>query len=100
MLKRQSKTLKSSEDVSEYSHKKVWWKCDKGEDHEWESNINNRTNGKGCPICRGLKVVSSNCLATLNPELAKGWHLTKNIKLTPFDVTKHIEKGGVVLLRM
>ena len=32
-------------------------------------------------------MVLSNCLATLNPELAKEWHPTKNGKLTPFDVS-------------
>lgn len=37
--------------VTKGSHKKVWWKCDKGEDHEWESIIGNRTKGKNCPYC-------------------------------------------------
>lgn len=31
------------------SHEKVWWICNKG--HEWEATINNRKNGRGCPIC-------------------------------------------------
>ena len=35
------------------SHKKVWWKCDKG--HEWESTIINRNRGTGCPICKNKK---------------------------------------------
>ena len=30
---------------SQGSEKKVWWKCDKGVDHEWESSINNRSKG-------------------------------------------------------
>ena len=25
--------------VTSGSSKKVWWKCDKGDDHEWESEI-------------------------------------------------------------
>ena len=79
-------------DVTEYSHKKVWWKCDKGDDHEWTSAINNRSGGKACPVCRGLKVVNSNCLATVNPELAKDWHPTKNGNLTQFDVTEYSGK--------
>ena len=54
--------------ITASSMTKVWWKCEKGEDHEWQSNANNRTNGTGCPVCRGLKVVLSNCLATLNPK--------------------------------
>jgi len=35
------------------SHKKVFWKCDKG--HEWEAIINNRTkknHATGCPECK------------------------------------------------
>jgi len=38
-------------DVSAGSHNKVWWKCSKGDDHEWEASIKSRNNGNGCPIC-------------------------------------------------
>ena len=70
------------------SNKQYWWKCPKGDDHEWQSQIADRClNSTGCPICSNHKVVESNCLATLNPELAKEWHPTKNGKLTPNDVT-------------
>jgi hypothetical protein len=40
------------------SHKKVWWKCNKG--HEWNSIIYNRTKKtkpRGCPYCSGRKKV-------------------------------------------
>ena len=74
-------------DVSPGTHKKAWWQCPKGDDHEWQAIIKDRTNNIGCPICSGHKVVLSNCLATLDPELAKEWHLTKNGNLTPFNVT-------------
>jgi len=74
------------------SHKKVWWKCQKGEDHEWKAIVASRSKGLGCPICRGLKVVKSNCLATLNPELTKQWHPTKNKDLTPYNVTPGSDK--------
>ena len=72
---------------TEHSNEEVWWKCDQGDDHEWEASINNRSKGQGCSICRGLTVVKSNCLATLNPTIAKEWHPTKNGALTPRDVT-------------
>ena len=74
-------------DFTKGSHKKVWWKCDKGDDHEWSAIVNNRSRGSNCPICRGLKVVNSNCLATVNPLLSKQWHPKKNGDLTPNDVT-------------
>jgi predicted secreted protein len=66
--------------------KKIWWKCDKGHDHEWITGVNARTQGTNCPICSNKKVVLSNCLQTTHPEIAKQWHPTKNGHLTPFDV--------------
>lgn len=41
------------DDVTSSSGKKVWWKCAMG--HEWESTINNRSKGKGCPECAKQK---------------------------------------------
>ena len=35
------------------SHKKVWWKCEKG--HEWQAQIKSRNYGSGCPYCSGRK---------------------------------------------
>ena len=72
-------------DLTSGSTKKVWWKCDKGDDHEWLASISNRSIGKGCPICANRIVVKSNCLATLAPELAKDWHPSKN-DLSTYDV--------------
>ncbi len=45
--------------------------------------IADRHRGIGCAICSNYKVVKSNSLATLNPELASEWHPTKNGDLTP-----------------
>jgi hypothetical protein len=73
--------------VTEGSHKKVWWKCNKVKDHVWKATVYDRSIGKGCPICVGQLVVKSNCLASINPEIASQWHLTQNGKLTPFNVT-------------
>lgn len=72
-----------AEDVLYSSDKKVWWKCKKG--HEWETRISHRSkeNGSGCPYCCNFKTCKDNCLATLNPKLAKEWHPTKNGSLTP-----------------
>ena len=78
-------------DVSHGSETKVWWICEHG--HEWEARVCNRVNGNGCPICsnRGV-LVGYNDLKTLNPELAKEWHPTKNGNLKPTDVTKYSNK--------
>lgn len=78
--------------VVAHSHKKVWWKCNIGNDHEWESTINNRVNGNKCPCCARQKTVLSNCLATTHPEVAKQWHPVKNLNLTPYDVSAKTNK--------
>ena len=69
------------------SLKRVWWKCSLG--HEWQATIVNRTtNGYGCPVCSGHKVlVGFNDLATICPDVAEEWHPTKNGTLKPTDVT-------------
>ena len=77
----------TASEVTPGSHTKVWWKCDKGDDHEWESSINHRSMGKNCPICSGHKAVYSNSFGTLYPEAAKQWHPTLNGDLTAFDFT-------------
>ena len=74
-------------DVTKGMNKKVWWKCDKGNDHEWEASPNKRALvGRGCPICSNQKVVLSNCLATTHPEIAEEWHPTKNGLITQYDI--------------
>lgn len=79
------------EDVTEFSHKKVWWMCSEG--HEWQAVISSRSAGAGCPYCAHKKVIPGETdLATLAPELAEEWHPTKNGDLTPDAVTSHSHK--------
>jgi hypothetical protein len=74
-------------DFTSGSHSKVWWKCSVGEDHVWEAIIKNRNKGNGCAICRGIKIVPSNNLANLEPELCKEWLYSKN-KINPNSIGK------------
>jgi hypothetical protein len=64
--------------LSAGSGKVVGWICKFG--HKWNSNIDNRSKGNGCPVCSGNKVQAGfNDLATTNPELAEqanGWDPT------------------------
>lgn len=83
-----------------YSSKKIWWKCLKNKKHEWEASILDRIGnikigrkGTNCPYCSNQRVCEDNCLATISPELAKEWHLTKNEKLTPSDVLNSSRKS-------
>jgi len=71
--------------VKPNTNKKFWWQCEKG--HEWQANVNSRTRGVGCPYCSGKRACVDNCLQTLNPNVAKEWHPTKNGNLTPSNVT-------------
>jgi hypothetical protein len=38
----------TSHDISSGTGKKIWWKCDEGDDHEWIASPNNRSKGRGC----------------------------------------------------
>lgn len=71
------------ETVTVSSGKKYWWVCKSG--HEWEAAPCNRKRA-GCPYCSGNRPTNENCLATLNPSIAKEWHQKKNGDVTPFDV--------------
>lgn len=72
-------------DVGQNSHKKVWWKCNKG--HEWQAAIYSRNAGTGCPYCSGNRVLSGyNDLQTISPSLANEWNHEKNSGLTPMEV--------------
>ncbi|MBN2736450.1 MAG: zinc-ribbon domain-containing protein [Spirochaetales bacterium] len=81
---------KKPEDYSPGSNVKIWWKCSKG--HEWQSIILHRFNGSHCPYCQNKVPCEDNCLATINPELAKEWHPSKNGDFTPKDVVPKSQK--------
>ena len=62
------------------SGKRVWWKCPKGPDHEWQTTPAERTHQRGetgCPACSGRKVSCTNSLAARFPKIALQWHPQK-----------------------
>src|SRR5262249_54264843 len=69
--------------------RRVWWKCPKGPDHEWEANVRSRAYKAhdGCPFCANQRVSVTNALATCSTRLARDWHPTRNGTLSPRDVT-------------
>ena len=76
----------SPEQFTSHSESKVWWKCSKC-GHEWEAKICNRSNGRGCPKCAGMKLfVGENNLATVHPELLKEWDYEKNEGIDPHKI--------------
>jgi hypothetical protein len=74
-------------DVTARSHRRVFWKCPEGPDHEWQAVITHRRQGPGCPFCLNKRVSVTNALATVYPKIAAEWHPRKNGALTPRDVT-------------
>jgi hypothetical protein len=78
---------KTPRDVIAGTAARVWWRCPRGEDHEWEERVSKRTfDNTGCPFCAGYRCSSTNSLASLFPELALQWHPTKNGKHSPSSV--------------
>lgn len=77
----------SPREVSAFSNKRVWWKCELG--HEWQTSVYSRTGEKtGCPYCTNRKVLAGfNDLATLEPKLAEQWDPVLNGTLTPEQIT-------------
>ena len=71
--------------VTARSGKKVWWRCKHG--HTWQSAINKRIRGDGCPYCSGHRPSKEYCLQTCCPAIAAQWHPERNGDLTPLDVT-------------
>lgn len=61
------------------------FQCDKG--HYFGETIANWKRGRGCPVCRGLRVFpGQNDLQTTHPEIATQWDYKKNEK-SPAEVT-------------
>jgi hypothetical protein len=69
----------------------AFWLCSKG--HLWQARVDTRVKGKtGCPYCSGFHATPETCLQTINPDLAKEWHPTKNGGLLPENVTPYSNK--------
>lgn len=82
------KNLRTPDQYSYGSDKKVWWICSKK--HEWLSSISNRTcNNRMCPYCCNQKVLPENSFAKLNPILLNEWDWEENANIVPYNVAPH-----------
>ena len=68
--------------VTVVSGKRVWWKCPKGDDHEWVSSVGDRYKGS-CPFCTGKRASTNYNLKIINPKAAALWHPSNNNDLKP-----------------
>ena len=74
-------------DVPAGSGRRVWWKCRKGQDHEWVAQVYARVHSKRlCPFCIGHRVSRRSSLPARFPVLARQWHPDRNGDLRPRDV--------------
>ena len=72
------------------SHKKAWWKCNKG--HSWTAVIKSRAGGRKCPYCTGKKVLQGfNDFAYIHPTIASEWNYERN-DLKPQEVMQNSGK--------
>ncbi len=77
-------------DVSEWSSKKIWWKCKNG--HEWQANVANRSKNS-CPYCSGKRVISGeNDLLTTHTLIAAEWDYEKNLGTMPNNISAYSRK--------
>ena len=69
-------------DIVAKSSRKVWWKCNQGDDHEWEISPNRRTPPKetGCPFCAGRMISSTNRLDLVRTDVSADWNYDRNKK--------------------
>ena len=93
---------KNSKKPTQYiptSHKKIWWKCEKG--HEFEQTIRQRVksakinliNGRPiCPFCNHERVSSTYNLFKEFRYIAKQWNYKMNGSLTPLQVSPKSSK--------
>ena len=88
-------------ELSAQSSIKVWWKKEYNDPNtgkfftfEWQSQIRNRVNGRGCPyLSNPPKAVyrGFNDLATTNPKLLEEWDYEKN-EVLPTEITRNSNK--------
>jgi hypothetical protein len=71
-----------------YSGDKVWWKCKKNPEHSWETTINHRSNGTGCPFCNSSMPSDEYNLYVCNIQLSSEWDYDKN-NTFPSDYTPY-----------
>lgn len=71
------------DDFTARSSIKVWWRCRLNTEHVWQSKIENRIKGYGCPFCTSKTLLPGVSFATKYPTIAKEWHPLLNEGVRP-----------------
>lgn len=67
------------------SGRRYYWRCPAG--HDYVAAVSSRTNGSGCPVCAGQRVlVGFNDLRSTHPLVAVEWDTERNGNRTPESV--------------
>ncbi len=79
------------EDICASSHKKIWWRCEKG--HSWKTKAYNRHLGRDCPYCYGrLAIPGETDFGAMNPILLSEWDSERNGTLLPESIKHYSNK--------
>ena len=71
--------------------KYFFWNCEIG--HSFKSQVKQRLKTNNCPVCINKRVeVGFNDFESQRPELLREWHPTKNLPITPADISKSSHK--------
>jgi hypothetical protein len=75
---------RKAKDLVPTSKLPVWWKCPKGDDHEFLMRPSDRTvRGYGCPFCSRQKFSATFSLLAEFPQIARQWNKRKNGEKSP-----------------
>lgn len=75
--------------ISPQSNKDAWWRCGNDPKHEWTTTVKHRViYGSGCRQCLNIR----SPLSASRPDIALEWHPTKNLPLTPDQVSTGSKK--------
>ncbi len=73
--------------INATSNVSYWWKCKLGHLYK-AAPANKLSNGHGCPICSGHKVLAGfNDLQTKCPDLVREWDYERNKPLLPSEIS-------------
>lgn len=77
-------------DVMPASHRRVWWRCNRG--HTWQAPVFSLSSGTGCPYCAGYRAIPGETdLATTDPALLSEWDYERNA-VTPRELSRGSHK--------
>jgi len=77
--------------VTKGSDKYVNWVCKKCKSN-YNTRIQLRDRGQGCPYCRGFKVNHTNSLGDTRKDLLALWNFELNLDISPYSVTCGLAK--------